>query len=231
MTTQISQNDLKKIAARHAIDRISDGMTVGIGSGSTVAFAIKELGRRVAAGLNARILVASEASGSLAKSCGIEVVTFQDVDRLDLAIDGADEVDPHFNLIKGGGGALLREKVVIHAARETIIMVDQSKVVEQLGRFPLPIEVVPYALLPVKRELQSMGFTPEPRQQGDGGLYTTDNGNYILDTGCFPIKEPAVLDAALRHIPGIVEVGLFYGMVNHVIVAGETGVTVREAKG
>jgi ribose 5-phosphate isomerase A len=155
----------------------------------------------------------------------MDVVTLAELPELDLYIDGADEVGPEMSLIKGGGGALLREKIVASAADRFVVVVDSSKVVPVLGRFPLPVEVVKMALPLVERKLHDLGLQPKLRHHPDGSLYMTDEDNYILDCACGPIEEPEETAAEIRGVVGVVEHGLFLGMASMVLVAGEDGVT------
>jgi ribose 5-phosphate isomerase A len=204
---------------------VEDGMVIGLGTGSTSAHLVRALGERIQAGL--RIVGAVPTSletARLASSLGIPLVTLEAYPELDLAIDGADEIDPHINLIKGAGGALLREKIVATAARRFVVLADDSKLVTGLGRqFKLPVEVVPFGLSPVKRHLEHLGALVELRQR-EGQLFITDNQNYILD--CFfpgGIDDPDKLQAQLRAIAGIVENGLFLDIADQALVAGPSG--------
>jgi ribose 5-phosphate isomerase A len=207
---------------------VEDGMRVGLGTGTTATMFIHELAAAVKAGLHIRCVASSDASFSLGRSLGIDMTTLDELPELDLYIDGADEVGPGLALIKGGGGALLREKIVASAAKRFIVVVDSSKVVEHLGKFPLPVEVVKMALEVVLPRLQALGLNPKRRQaKAGGGPYLTDEGNYILDCGCTEILDPEVTAAEIRSIVGVVEHGLFLGMASLVLVAGEDGVTER----
>lgn len=171
--------EAKRVAAEKAVEYVADGMTVGLGTGSTTAYAIHKLGEMVKQGLKIKAVATSTRSETLAKELGIQLVAFADIDQIDLTIDGADEVDPEWNLIKGGGGALLREKIVAAASRRLIIIVDESKVVQRLGLFPLPVEVVPFGWELTMRKLADLGYNPRLRTE-NGKPYVTDNGNYIL---------------------------------------------------
>jgi ribose 5-phosphate isomerase A len=217
---------LKEIAGRKAAEYVRDGMLVGLGSGSTAAYAIRALGERVAAGLSIRAISTSEASTRLARELGIELLGLEDEQAIDLTIDGADEVDPRLDLIKGLGGALLREKVVAWATVRQIIIVDPAKLVDRLGtRAPVPVEVVPFAWPLVRRALAGKGLPAELRRTADRAApYVTDNGNYILHCR-FPdgIDDPAATEAWLNNIPGVVENGLFVGLTDLVIVGQEDG--------
>ena len=181
----------KQAAAEEAVTYIKSGMTVGLGTGSTAYFAIKKIGARVVEeGLQIRAIATSQRSEDLARELNIPIVGFEDFDELDFTIDGADEVDENLNLIKGGGGALLREKIVSMQTKKNIIVVDESKLVKHLGAFPLPVEVVPFALTVVDKKLQQLGCTTALRK-AESKTYVTDNQNYILDChlGRLPILQ------------------------------------------
>ena len=208
----------KLLAAKRAVDFIEDGMAVGLGTGTTATLFIQQLGLRVAQGLRVRCIASSQASHDLAVSLSIPMTTFAATPELDLAIDGADEVAPGLALIKGGGGALLREKIVISAARRFLVVVDSSKVVEHLGKFPLPVEVIQMALPIVQHKLTALGIHPSLRAFTSGSPYITDEGNYILDCACGEIQQPAALAASIRTIVGVVEHGLFLGMATGALI-------------
>jgi ribose 5-phosphate isomerase A len=186
---------------------------------------IKALGERVRAGLKIRCVASSDASHNLGLSLGMDVVTLAELPELDLYIDGADEVGRELALIKGGGGALLREKIVASAAKRFVVVVDSTKVVKVLGKFPLPVEVVKMALPLVERRLDELGLRPKLRRHPDGSLYKTDEDNLILDCACGTIPEPEETAAEIRGIVGVVEHGLFLGMATVALVAGDDGVT------
>ncbi|WP_145046170.1 ribose-5-phosphate isomerase RpiA [Paenibacillus xylanexedens] len=214
--------NLKQIAAERAAEYIQDGMKVGLGTGSTAYYAICKLGERVRDGLQIQAVATSEASDKLAREWGIPIIPFDQIGRLDITIDGADEVDPDFNLIKGGGGALLREKIVAANSDQLIIVADGSKAVDKLGRFPLPVEVVPFASEWTFKALESMGCSPEWRMNGDE-RYLTDNGNLIADCRMEAIEQAPELHIQLNMLPGVVDNGLFINMANIVILAKEDG--------
>lgn len=216
---------LKVLAGRKAAEYVQDGMVVGLGSGSTAAHAIRALGERVSRGLSIRAISTSEASSRLAAELGIELITFEDELVIDVTIDGADEVDPNLDLIKGLGGALVREKVAAWATTRQIIIVDPGKLVHRLGtRAPVPVEVVPFAWPVVQRALTERGLVPELRQTADDEPYRTDNGNYILHCR-FPegIDNAAVTESWLNGLPGVVGNGLFVSLTDLVIVGQEDG--------
>ncbi|MFK0521061.1 ribose-5-phosphate isomerase RpiA [Paenibacillus illinoisensis] len=214
--------NLKKIAAERAAEYIQDGMMVGLGTGSTAYFAICRLGERVREGLQIQAVATSEASDKLAREWGIPIIPFDQIGRLDITIDGADEVDPDFNLIKGGGGALLREKIVAANSDKLIIVADGSKAVQQLGQFPLPVEVVPFASEWTFQALEKLGCRPEWRMNEDE-RYLTDNGNLIADCRMESIVNAAELNVQLNMLPGVVDNGLFVDMADTVILAKDDG--------
>ena len=216
----------KAAAAAAAIAEVRDGMLLGLGSGSTAAHAVTALGRRVADGLRVDCVATSRATEVLARLVGLTVRPFDDVARLDLTIDGADEIDPSLRAIKGGGGALLREKVVAAASDRVSIVIDASKWVAQLGRFRLPVEVLPFAGAWVARALSDMGGTPARRLLADGTPFHTDQGNVIFDTAFALIEDPARLAASLASVPGIVEHGLFLDEIDTVFIGRSSGVEI-----
>jgi ribose 5-phosphate isomerase A len=220
----MTQDDAKRMAARRALEYVEDGMLLGLGSGTTSTMFIQELGERVKQGLRVRGIATSTASQQLAESLSIPITNFDESPVLDLAVDGADEVGPGLALIKGGGGALLREKIVASAARRFIVIADSSKLVDHLGRFPLPVEVIQMALPIVTRKLAAFGVNPKLRHRPDGSRYITDEGNYILDCACGEIANPAKMAAEIRGIAGVVEHGLFLGMASLALIASDQGV-------
>ncbi len=219
-----ARDQAKEKAARRALEFVEDGMAVGLGSGTTATFFIEELGERVKEGLRIRAIASSRASEELARTLGIEICDFDRCARLDVTVDGADEVGPGLALIKGGGGALLREKIVASASERFIIVADSLKVVPVLGKFPLPVEVIPMASPLVSRRLMTFGLEPELRRDGDGTPFVTDEGNLILDCRCGEILDPEDLAASLRGVVGLVEHGLFLGMANLALIADDEGV-------
>ena len=217
-------NELKKIAAYRAVLEVKDGMLVGLGSGSTAEHAVIRLGERMKQdGLSIKGLATSKASESQARELGIPLVDFDAHAKPDIAIDGADEIDPSFNMIKGGGGALLREKIVAQHAKRVIIVADPSKQVKRLGEsFPLPIEVLPLAWELIAEDLKALGSEPTLRRNGDQP-FVTDNGNYILDAKFRGIGDPATLDTQLSILGGIVTTGLFVGLKPEIIIGKPSG--------
>jgi len=228
--TMTEINEEKRLAAERSLDYVRDGMCLGLGSGSTAAIMLELLGQRVRSGLRVRGVPTSETSRQLAELAGIPMVSLDEVFRLDLTIDGADEVDPQFNLLKGGGGALLREKIVASLSRRVVIIVDSQKQVPHLGAFPLPVEVVPFAWQPLAQRLGDLGATPILRPSREGPPFVTDERNYILDCACGRIDDPAALAARLDAMPGVVDHGLFVGLADTVIVGRGQTTQVMERK-
>ncbi len=205
---------------------VRDGTIVGLGTGSTAVHVIRELGRRVSDdGLDIIGIPTSFDSDVLARQCGIPVRTLDDIDRIDIAIDGADEVDPDKQLIKGGGAAHTREKIIDGMADQFIVIVDESKMVDRLGEsFPVPVEVIPMAYRPVSQALEHMGGKPVLRMGGSGkvGPVITDQGNMVIDVTFPAIPEPAIIEADINNIPGVLENGLFVDMASLILI-GDTG--------
>ena len=229
----MTQDEAKRLVGRRAAELVKDGMVVGLGTGTTATLFIHELAARK---LDIRCVASSDASHDLAVSLGIRMESLNELPDLDLYIDGADEVCLSaeggvgtgivvgLDLIKGGGGALLREKIVSSAAKEFVVVADSTKLVPVLGKFPLPVEVIKMALPLVEPKLAALGFTPKLRMAKDGGIYLTDEGNYILDCWSTGIAEPESTAAEIRSIVGVVEHGLFLGMATMALVGGEDGV-------
>ncbi len=216
---------LKRQAALAALKHVEDGMLLGLGTGSTVRHFLVALGEKIQAGelRDVRGVATSNVTAALAEEFGIPLVPLEGP-GVDLAVDGADEIGPGLSLIKGGGGALLGEKIVENAAKHFIVIADHTKVVSVLGeRFPLPIEVVPFGYRRTLAEIQALGGRPKLRGSG-GAPFKTDHGHYILDTDFGPIGDPSGLEALLKSIPGVVEVGLFVNMADLAYVAGPGGV-------
>jgi ribose 5-phosphate isomerase A len=209
----------KEAAARGSLKYIHDGQIVGLGSGSTATMAIRFLGERVHAGLKIRGIPSSIASRDLAIELGIPLTTFDEYQQIDVTIDGADEFDPALNLIKGGGGAMLREKIVASASKQLVIVTDSSKQVPALGRFPVPVEVIGFAEPLVAKKISDLGAKVVRRLDSSGKSYVTDEGHHILDCHFGQIADPATLSRQLSEMPGIVEHGLFVGMASVVLMA------------
>jgi ribose 5-phosphate isomerase A len=223
----MTQDEAKQLVGRRAAEFVEDGMAVGLGTGTTSVMFIRALGERVKAGLKIRCVASSDASRDLAASLGMNVMSLPELPELDVYIDGADEIGPGLALIKGGGGALLREKIVASSAKRFIVVADSTKVVKKLGHFPLPVEVIKMALPLVEKKLAGLGLNPTLRRHPDGSLYLTDEQNYILDCACGKISAPAAMAKAIRGVVGVVEHGLFLNMASIALIAGESGVTER----
>lgn len=212
----------KKLVGEKAIEHVKNGMTVGLGTGSTASYAIQALGERVKQGLNIICFPTSKASEELAESLQIPLMESHEVHRLDITIDGADEVDPDRNLIKGGGGALLREKIVGAVTDLYIIIIDDSKMVDRLGGFTVPVEVIPFAWQTTADHINDLKAETTIRESDDG-YFITDNGNFILDSDFGLIIDSKNLDNRLNQIPGVVCNGLFIGMADKVICGSANG--------
>jgi len=206
----------KQMVGEKAAEFVKDGMVVGLGTGSTVFYTIQKLGELVRQGLSIKGIPTSKATEVLAKKVGIPLTTFGEIEKIDLAIDGADEVDRHLNLIKGGGGALVREKIIAHAAETFIIVADSTKLTDDLGGFALPVEIVPFGCEITIRHIRRLGCQPQLRQT-NGKAFVSDNGNYIVDCPFPAILRPDVLEQSLNMIPGVVENGLFVQMADAVV--------------
>ncbi len=224
------QDQLKQAAGERAVEWVESGMVVGLGTGSTTVFAIRRLGELIASGHLVGIagIPTSRASEELATEVGIPLATLADHATIDLTIDGADEVDPAWNIIKGAGGALLREKVVAQASLREVIVVDDGKLVEQLGSTrALPVEVLQFAWKPESEYLADLGAAVVVRRGGGGEPYVTDEGNWILDCTFTGIADPERLAAQLSRRAGVIEHGLFLGLATDLVVAGSQGVEHR----
>ncbi|MBZ6076470.1 ribose-5-phosphate isomerase RpiA [Microvirga puerhi] len=222
-------DNLKRDAAEKAAALVSDGMRLGLGTGSTAAYFVAALGARVRGGLSVVGVPTSEATLDQARREGIPLTTLDETPELDLTVDGADEIDDDLRLIKGGGGALLREKIVASSSRRMIVIADGTKRVSRLGRFPLPIEVVPFGLratqIAIEKLLETLEMSGEMhlRRMADGTPYITDGGHFILDAHLGRIDKPNVLASTLNNIPGVVEHGLFIGLATGAILATGQG--------
>jgi ribose 5-phosphate isomerase A len=220
-------SDCKKRAAERAAAVVQDGHIVGLGTGSTAKFLIESLGERVRLGLKITAVATSIATERLATELGIRVVSLNEVERIDITIDGADEINPDFDMIKGGGGALTREKLVALASRERVIVVDETKLVTVLGRsYKLPVEVLPMAWTHTSRALNELGSQSHLRHQADKPLIT-DNGNYILDCDFGGIADPAGLEKTIKLLSGVVECGLFIGIADLLVIGRPDGIEER----
>ena len=218
----------KAQAAQKAVEFIKNGHVLGLGTGSTIHHFLTALGKRLQDGLKVQGVPTSQATATYATQLGIPLLGEDAPWDIDIAIDGADQVDPHYHLIKGGGGALLREKIVARAAREFIVVVDQAKHVSQLGLpFPLPIEILPFGWRTTQAHIENMGWSTTCRER-DGQPVITDNGNFIIDAHIPSITDPVTLETTLLHIPGVVECGLFVHMATMVITGTDQGPTLTK---
>jgi ribose 5-phosphate isomerase A len=217
--------NLKQQAGERAVSFVEDGMVVGLGTGSTAYYAIRKLAELVRQGMKFKGVCTSEQTRDLAREYGIPVVDIDDAKCIDLTIDGADEVDPDGQGIKGGGGALLFEKIVASNSRQNIWVVEKRKLVKQLGAFPLPVEVISYGHRNLLRKMAGKNWNPVLRKKGSE-IYTTDGHHYIIDLRLNSIMDPQQLDSALKHLPGVVEHGLFLDTVNKVVAAGPDKVEI-----
>ena len=220
----IATNDQKRAAAWAAVEEVRSGMRVGLGTGSTAAHAVRRLGDRVREGLRIQAVATSLATENLAQAMGIPVLDFGDIDVIDLAIDGADEIDDRLFAIKGAGGAMLREKVVAAAARRMIVIADASKRSAAIGRAPVPVEVLPFAQTFVRAQLERLGAQTALRLT-DGEPFRTDQANLIVDCDFAALPDPAGIAARIAEIPGALGHGLFLIEVDTAYIGGENGVT------
>lgn len=223
----------KKRAALEAVKHVKNGFVLGLGSGSTAAYAIQEIGRRIRQESLQILGVPTSYQALLAAvNCGIPLTTLNEHPQLDLTIDGADQVDGSLNLIKGMGAALTREKIVASASKQLIIVVDETKLVEKLGtNHPVPVEVLPFALPTVMSKVREMGGKPVLREgKGKAGPVVTDNGNFIIDVDFGPISTPKELDSRLKSVPGVIENGLFVERASIIYVGKSRGVQILERK-
>ncbi len=222
--------DLKEVAAREAVRHVRDGMVVGLGSGSTASIAIRLLGEKVKQGWKIVGVPTSRESEDLGRAVGIPIGELKDYHAVDVTIDGADEVDPELNLIKGLGGALVREKIVASVTKMEIIIVDESKLVDHLcQKAPLPVEIVKFASESTMRRLERFGCVPKLREK-NGMVFITDNGNIIADCRFSRIDDPRKMESDLNLVPGVVDNGLFVGLAHKVIVASKDGVRTIDRK-
>jgi ribose 5-phosphate isomerase A len=224
----------KRAAAARAIDFVRPGMRLGLGTGSTAQHFVELLAERVHTGLSVVAVPTSEATRAQAARLGITLTTLDEVPELDLTVDGADEIGPDLTLIKGGGGALLREKIVAAASARMIVIADESKLVDVLGRFPLPIEITPFGAAVTRRAVEAAAASagsagPAQLRRGDDGhAFVTDGGHWLLDAQLGRIADPAALAKSLSAVPGVMEHGLFIGLAQAAILAGPKGVRLIE---
>src|SRR6266404_700047 len=216
----------KQIAARAAVELVQSGNIVGLGSGSTATYAIQYLSERVRDGLKILGIPTSQRTQQLAEQLGIPLTTLDEHDQIDIDFDGADEMDPQLNLIKGGGGALLREKIIASASRRFVVVADSAKQVTRLGKFPLPVEVIPFAQALIATLIAALGAQVSLRRYAYGNPYLTDEGHHILDCNFGEIADPAALAGRLRAMPGVVEHGLYVGMAE-IALLGKHGEVIQ----
>ena len=214
----------KQVAAEYSVNFVEDGMIVGLGTGSTVEFMLKRLAERIKEGLNITAVSTSQATTKLANSLGIKITKLAEIDEIDVTIDGADEIDQRLDGIKGGGGSLLHEKIIASLSKKNIWIVDSTKMVQTLGKFPLPVEVVKFGYTQLCVKLENIGIKPVLRMNKNTP-FITDENNYIIDLKIDNIPNVAALDAKLKSFAGVVETGLFYGIVDTVVVG--TGKTIK----
>jgi ribose 5-phosphate isomerase A len=232
----MSANDHKLAAAKRALEFVEPGMKIGLGTGSTAAIFVDLLAAKVKAGLDVVCVPTSEATAKQALALGIKLTTLDEEPVLDLTIDGADEIDTELNLVKGGGGALLREKIVATSSDRLIIIADASKQVKKLGKFPIPVEIVRFGAVSTQRMIEALASDigcngdVTMRLASDGKAFVTDSGHLILDCAYGVLPDAQMFDDVLRQIPGVVDNGLFLGIADLVIIAGKDGVTVLEAE-
>ncbi len=230
----VNMDELKRQAAGRALEFVRGGMKLGLGTGSTAKHFVELLGMRVRDGLEVIGVPTSEATRADAVRCGIPLTTLDEIDRLDLTVDGADEIDPSLSLIKGGGGALLREKIVAAASDRMIVIADESKWVDVLGRFPLPVEVIPFGLAATQRAMarafagSGVAGQMVVRRGKDGHVFVTDGGHWIVDAHLGRIPDAPRLAGLLSAIPGVVEHGLFVGLASTAMLAGAQGIRMVE---
>ncbi len=224
--------ELKMAAARRALEYVRDGMTVGLGTGSTAEYAVRGLAERVVGGLRIVGVPTSEKIASMARELGITLSTLEECPEIDVTIDGADEVDlATLHVIKGRGGALLREKIVALSSKEEILIVDGGKIVSKLGEHdPVPVEVVAFGWRRACKQLEALGCDPQLRKSQDGAPYRTDSGNYLLDCRFPSIADPSTLATRIKSITGVVEHGLFIDIATRIIIARPEGVQVVERR-
>ena len=233
----MNSDEMKEKAAQKAMEYVTSGMKLGLGTGSTAAKFVDLVGAAVANGLEVICVPTSEATREQAAALNIPLTTLEQTPHLDVTVDGADELDEHLRLVKGGGGALLREKIVATSSDKMVVIADDSKFVETLGQFPLPVEVVQFGLKSSLDMMESLaervGCTGDLKQRMnvDGSPYITDNGNFIIDCHFGRIEKPEALSGAFTQVPGVVENGLFLGIADVAIIAGEEGITLLEIDG
>lgn len=220
----MSNNIAKNASGKQAADWIESGMIVGLGTGTTAAYFIENLIQRVQKGLKIQAVASSHASAELARKGGIEVLQLNDAPRVDITVDGADEVDSMKRMIKGGGGAHLREKILAAASQEMVVIIDETKLVAALGRHKLPVEIVFYGAPSTRKKIEDLGYHGNWRMDDSESLYVTENGNLLFDIEFpFPLKHPEQEDAKIKQIPGVIDTGFFFGYAGRVIIGKKDG--------
>jgi ribose 5-phosphate isomerase A len=214
----LTSDKIKQVTAREAVKLVEPGMIVGLGTGSTAFYFIEALAARIKQGLKCKAVPTSGQTRNVAKEMGIEILELNDVTSIDLTVDGADEIDPKLRLIKGGGGALLQEKMVAAASEQFVVIADESKMVNQLGAFPLPLEVIPYGWKQVQRFIHESHYIKTELRVKNNQPFITDHGHFILDCHFKQIADPGMLNNTLHNIPGVVETGLFLNMADIAII-------------
>lgn len=224
MPDSLIEEKAKEAAGKKAAELMQDGMLIGLGTGSTVAFFLKYLSQRCKEGLKIHAVATSIKSANLAEQGHIPLIDINKLTKIDVAVDGADEIDHNKQMIKGGGGALCREKIVASMADEMIVIVDEKKCVQQLGKFPLPLEILPFAYNATLEKIRQAGFNPSIRKKKDGAFFITDNENYIADLAFEqPLENLEDLNTLLHLIPGVIETGLFLHMAGRLIIGRPDG--------
>lgn len=219
--------EAKRMAAEKAVEYVKEGMILGLGTGSTAYYMIKKVGELISEGMNLKAVATSKSSENLANEFNIPLISIDKTDRIDLVIDGVDEIDGSFNAVKGGGGALFREKIVASIARSAIWIIDESKLVDAIGRFPLPVEILPFGHTHILKQLSDFSLNPVLRLK-EGKIYKTDNGNYIADLHIGKRLNIEEITEKLNSVSGVLEVGLFLNMCEKIIVGSENGVKIIE---
>lgn len=227
MAQMLSPDKIKQLVGKEAVSLVQQDMTIGIGSGSTVFYFIEALAQKVNNGFSCKAVPTSSQTLSLSQKQGITMVDLNQVDYIDITIDGADEIDEQLQLIKGGGSALLQEKMVAHASGQLIIIADESKLKKQLGAFPLPVEVIPYGWKKVQEYIYEIYEINAPLRMKDNQPLVTDHGHYILDCDFKTIADPSAINTALHLIPGVVETGLFVDMCDIAIIGKADGTIIK----
>lgn len=229
MVDSNNKNREKKIAAERASDFVESRMIVGLGTGSTVYFTVVKLGELARSGLKFKAVSTSDATTQLALTCGIQIISIDEVNEIDLTIDGADEADNNFNGIKGGGGALLFEKIVAMNSKKNIWIIDSEKLVDKLGKFPLPVEIVPFGYKRILSILTEMSLKPHLRKKNDE-IFLTDSGNYIIDLNTGEIDNAKELNDRLKLVTGIIETGLFIDIADKIIIGKNNSTEILQKK-